>query len=52
LVLLQIWDSQDGTIVWEGAEEPRIATETVRESPVTLTRIMGTAAEDLIEKPP
>ena len=51
-VFLQIWDTRDGSIVWEGTEELRIARETLQESPVTLTRVMEKAAEDLVAKLP
>jgi len=51
-VFFQIWDTRDGSIAWEGTEELRLAYETFQEAPVTLTRVMEEAAEDLIAELP
>ncbi len=51
-LFFQIWDTDSGTIAWEGIEELRISTETWSEEQVTLTRVMERAAEDLIAKLP
>ena len=51
-VYLQIWDSADGSIVWEGMQELRIAVETTSEQPVMLRELLERAARDLIAKLP
>lgn len=51
-LFFQIWDTDSGTIAWEGIEELRIATETWSEEQVTLTRVMERAAEDLVARLP
>jgi len=51
-LFLQIWDTTNGSIAWEGVEELRISSETLLEKPVTLTRLMEQAAKDLIAKLP
>lgn len=51
-LFFQVWDSDTGTIAWEGIEELRIAQETLAEEPVTLARVMERAAEDLIARLP
>lgn len=51
-VFFQIWDAESGAIVWEGADELRIATEVFAQKPITLTQVMEKAAKDLIAKLP
>ena len=51
-LFFQIWNSEDGTIAWEGVEELSYAVETFAEDPVTLRYIIEIAAEDLIDKLP
>ena len=51
-LFLQIWDSKDGTIAWEGAEELNYAYDTDREKPVTFRRVVEDAARRLIAKLP
>lgn len=51
-VFLQIWDSQDGSIAWEGMEELRIAMETTKEQPIMLRTLLERSAQDLIAKVP
>jgi hypothetical protein len=51
-LFFQIWDSDNGTIAWEGTEELRMANETLEERPVTLARMIEHAAKDLIERLP
>jgi hypothetical protein len=45
---LQIWDSRDGSIVWEGMQELRIAVESTSEEPVTLRDLLERSAQDLV----
>ena len=51
-VFLQIWDSKDGTIAWEGTDELNYAYDTDREKPVTFRRVVSDAATRLIAKLP
>ena len=51
-LFFQIWDSQEGTVAWEATEELHYARDTVSERQLTLPRVVGRAAEDLIAKLP
>lgn len=51
-LFFQVWDSDNGTIAWEGIEELRMANETLAEEPVTLARVIERAAQDLIKQLP
>ena len=51
-LFLQIWDSSDGTIAWEGTQEMRISTDSVREEPVMQRTVLEHTAHDLIAKLP
>ncbi|HFD80249.1 MAG TPA: hypothetical protein ENK05_07670 [Gammaproteobacteria bacterium] len=51
-LFLQIWDSQAGTIVWEGSEELNYAWDTSREKPVTFRLVVEEVARNLIGKLP
>jgi hypothetical protein len=47
-IFLQIWDSSDGTIAWEGTEEMSYSWDTVSENPVTFRTIVEKTAHNLI----
>lgn len=47
-LFLQIWDSEDGTIAWEGNEELNYAFDTSRERAVTFKTVVETTARNLI----
>ena len=49
---LQIWDSSDGSLVWEGAQEIHMASETAAESAVSFGSVVEAAAEKLVAKIP
>ena len=49
---LQIWDSRDGSIAWEGMQELRIARDSTTEEPVTMHILLARSAQDLIAKLP
>jgi hypothetical protein len=49
---LQIWDSRDGSITWEGMQELRIAMDSTSEEPVTLRELLERSAQDLVTKLP
>lgn len=51
-VFLQIWDSQNGTIAWEGTDEVTYSWETSSEKPVTFRVIVEETARNLIGKLP
>ena len=47
-VFMQIWDSEDGSIVWEGTEEVTYAWESGTAEPVTFRVIVEETAQNLI----
>jgi len=47
-IFFQIWDSQDGTIAWEGTEEMSYSWDTGSEKPVTFRVIVEKTAQNLI----
>lgn len=49
---LQIWNSSDGSIAWEGAQEIHMASETAAESVVSFGSVVQAAAEKLVAKIP
>ena len=51
-VFCQIWDSRDGSIVWEGIDEVSMAFDTGQERRVTFRKIAQRAAQDLIASLP
>lgn len=51
-LFFQIWDSRDGTIVWEGMEEILFSHERVDEQPVTFQRAVEHAATNLVGRLP
>lgn len=51
-VFLQIWDSRDGTVAWEGMQEILYARDRVSEEPVTFRAAVARTAEELIKRLP
>lgn len=51
-LFFQIWDSRDGSIVWEGMEEVTYAHERINEEPVTFQRAVDRAAQHLVGRLP
>lgn len=51
-LFLQIWDSSDGAIVWEGAVELTAAYDSVSEETVTFDSVISEAAQALVERLP
>jgi len=49
---LQIWDGEDGTVVWEGAQELSSAYESVREDTVSFKTAVEQSAVELIARIP
>jgi len=51
-VFLQIWDSEDGTIAWEGMQETHISKDRIADKPVTLRQIAERTARDMVARLP
>lgn len=51
-MFLQIWDSEDGSVAWEGIDELSYSFETTRESTVTMRTAAREAAKDLGQRMP
>lgn len=51
-LFLQLWDTLDGTIAWEGMHELRYSRETTTEKPVMQSTVLELAAQDLIARLP
>jgi heme-degrading monooxygenase HmoA len=47
-LFLQIWDSNDGSIAWEGSQESTLAHESVSEEYVTMRSVVEASARDLV----
>ncbi len=51
-VFLQIWDSTNGSVVWEGLDEVTRAKETAWEEPMTFQSVAAQAAQELVKRLP
>ena len=51
-LFLQIWDSQDGAVVWEGSQELTLAYESLAEEAVSLQRAVEASAGELVTRLP
>lgn len=51
-LFLQIWDSRNGAIVWEGAVELTLAYDSVNEETATFDSVIAASARQLIERLP
>ena len=51
-LFLQIWDSQDGSVAWEGAQESTVSRESMVEDNVSLKSIVQESARDLVSHLP
>jgi hypothetical protein len=47
-LFLQIWDSQDGSVAWEGAQESTVSHESLAEEYVSMKSIVQESARDLL----
>jgi heme-degrading monooxygenase HmoA len=47
-MFLQIWDSQDGSVAWEGAQESTVSHESMAEEYVSMKSIVQESARDLV----
>ena len=51
-LFLQVWDSRESTIAWEGMQEMRQSSDTMTEEPVMLRAVLERTARDLIARLP
>jgi hypothetical protein len=51
-LFMQVWDSRDGSIAWEGADEVTLAMDTGLEQPIAFRAVAERAAQDLIGRLP
>lgn len=51
-VFFQVWDSRDGTIVWEGIDEVSMAMDTGKELAMSFQSVAGEAAKNLVQRLP
>jgi hypothetical protein len=51
-VFFQVWDSRDGTIVWEGIDEVTLAMDTSKELPMSFQSVAEQAAKNLVQRLP
>jgi hypothetical protein len=51
-VFFQVWDSRNGTIVWEGIDEVTLAMDTGKELPMSFQAVAGEAAKNLVQRLP
>jgi len=47
-LFLQIWDSKDGSVAWEGAQESTVSHESLAEEYVSMKNIVQESARDLV----
>jgi len=51
-LFLQVWDSRESTVAWEGMQEMRQSSDTMTEEPVMLHTVLERTAQDLIARLP
>lgn len=51
-LFLQIWDSRDGSIAWEGAQESTVSHESMAEEYVSMKTIVKESSRDLVANLP
>lgn len=51
-LFFQIWDSMDGTVAWEATQELHYSHDTISERQLTLPKVVGRAAKDLVSDLP
>jgi hypothetical protein len=49
---LQIWNSEDGSVAWEGTHELYMASETLMANPIPFRYMVETSARKLIAEIP
>ncbi|MDW7646298.1 MAG: hypothetical protein SCI25_14805 [Desulfuromonadales bacterium] len=51
-LFLSVWDSWDGSIVWEGMDEVNFAYDTFQEKPITFRQVVREASTRLVSRLP
>jgi len=51
-LFLQIWDGENGSVAWEGAEELTFSHESLREDPITFKAVVERSANELLARLP
>jgi heme-degrading monooxygenase HmoA len=51
-IFFQIWDSEDGSVAWEGSQESSSSHESLAEEYVSLKRVVEESARDLVARLP
>lgn len=51
-LFLQIWDSNDGSVAWEGSQESTVSRESMAEENIPLKNIVEESARDLVARLP
>jgi hypothetical protein len=51
-LFLQIWDSNDGSVAWEGSQESTVSHESLAEDYVSMKSIVEESARDLVARLP
>jgi len=51
-LLLQIWDTNDGSVAWEGSQESTVSHESLAEEYVSMKSIVEESARDLVARLP
>lgn len=49
-LFLQIWDGENGTIVWEGSQELTLSSNQIKQSPVSFRDTVEQSAQELITR--
>lgn len=49
---LQIWDGENGSVVWEGSEELTSANDSMHEDPVSFKTAVEQSAEKILARLP
>ncbi|KXS31636.1 MAG: hypothetical protein AWT59_2237 [Candidatus Gallionella acididurans] len=49
-LFLQIWDGENGTIVWEGSQELTLSSNQIKQSPVSFKDTVELSAQELIAR--
>ena len=51
-LFLQIWDGENGSVAWEGAEELTFSYESLKEDPVSFKTVVERSANELLARLP
>jgi heme-degrading monooxygenase HmoA len=51
-LFLQIWDTTDGSVAWEGSQESVVAQESMSQTYVSMKRIVEASAREMVTRLP